>query len=205
LHQVWQDCKGLIKLSLKGQSWWYIPLTTDFSFRGSFMNCFESSTISDSAEKLLEILRSKHLLLATAESCTGGGIGAAITSIAGSSDVYLGGVVSYSNSVKNALLSVPDEVLSNVGAVSSECAESMAKGVLKLVGADVAVSVTGIAGPGGGTEEKPVGLVYFGLATSKGKCYTKRYTFGGDREAVRLSSVKKAIELLIEAVSETKE
>jgi len=156
-------------------------------------------TLSD---KLVGRLRAKSLTVATAESCTGGGVGYAITSVPGSSDVYLGGVVSYSNDVKSGVLSVSSDILSGVGAVSGECAESMAKGVLNLVGSDVAVSITGIAGPGGATDGKRVGLVYFGLATSSGKCYTKRYVFDGDRAAVRRSSVGKALELLLEAVGE---
>lgn len=150
------------------------------------------------AEQLVEELAAKKLTCATAESCTGGGIGSAITSVPGSSAVYWGGVVSYDNSVKTGVLGVPGSVLETVGAVSSECACAMALGVRKLLGTDLAVSVTGIAGPGGGSEEKPVGLVWFGVAGSDGVASEKRI-FGGDREAVRSAAVEHAASLLLRA------
>ncbi|MCQ2388130.1 MAG: nicotinamide-nucleotide amidohydrolase family protein [Kiritimatiellae bacterium] len=149
----------------------------------------------DAAEKLVALLKARGVTCATAESCTGGGVGAAITGVPGSSEVYLGGVVSYANSVKHGVLGVPQTVLDTVGAVSSESAAAMAAGVRGLVGADVAVSVTGIAGPGGGTAEKPVGLVWFGLATRDG-VRAEKAIFRGDRERVRAQAVTHALGML---------
>ena len=147
------------------------------------------------AEKLVDLLRAQGLTCATAESCTGGGVGAAITSVPGSSDVFLGGVVSYANAVKQGVLGVSPETLATVGAVSSETAAQMADGVRRLLKADLAVSVTGIAGPGGGSAEKPVGLVWFGLATKDG-VRTERAIFTGDRAAVRAQAVTHALGML---------
>lgn len=149
----------------------------------------------DAAEKLVALLKARGVTCATAESCTGGGVGAAITGVPGSSEVYLGGVVSYADSVKHGVLGVPQTVLDTVGAVSSESAAAMAAGVRGLVGADVAVSVTGIAGPGGGTAEKPVGLVWFGLATRDG-VRAEKAIFRGDRERVRAQAVTHALGML---------
>lgn len=149
----------------------------------------------EAAEKLVALMKARGVTCATAESCTGGGVGAAITGVPGSSEVYLGGVVSYANSVKRGVLGVPQAVLDTVGAVSSESAAAMAAGVRGLVGADVAVSVTGIAGPGGGTAEKPVGLVWFGLATRDG-VRAERAIFRGDRERVRAQAVAHALGML---------
>jgi PncC family amidohydrolase len=147
------------------------------------------------AEKLVALLSAQNLTCATAESCTGGGVGQAITSVPGASQVYLGGVVSYSNAVKEHVLGVSAETLSVAGAVSSECAAQMASGVRKLLGADRAVSITGIAGPDGGTPEKPVGLVWFGLAGPDG-VRTEKAIFAGDRAAVRAQAVTHALGML---------
>lgn len=147
------------------------------------------------AEKLVALLSAQNITCATAESCTGGGVGQAITSVPGASQVYLGGVVSYSNSVKEHVLGVSAETLSVKGAVSSECAAQMASGVRKLLGADRAVSITGIAGPDGGTPEKPVGLVWFGLAGPDG-VRTENAIFAGDRAAVRAQAVTHALGML---------
>lgn len=146
-------------------------------------------------EKLVEYYRAQGKTCATAESCTGGGIGAAITSVAGSSEVYLGGVVSYANSVKQEVLGVSAQTLATVGAVSSETAAQMAAGARRLTGADAAVSVTGIAGPGGGSAEKPVGLVWFGLSTAAGT-RTEKAVFPGDRAQVRAAAVTHALGML---------
>ncbi len=147
------------------------------------------------AEKLVALLSAQNLTCATAESCTGGGVGQAITSVPGASQVYLGGVVSYSNAVKEHVLGVSAETLAVAGAVSSECAAQMASGVRKLLGADRAVSITGIAGPDGGTPEKPVGLVWFGLAGPEG-VRTEKAIFAGDRAAVRAQAVTHALGML---------
>ena len=149
-----------------------------------------------SAEKLVGKLAEKGLTCATAESCTGGGVGSAITAVPGSSAVFWGGVISYDNSVKRNVLGVPDSVLATVGAVSQECAAAMAEGARRLLKTDLAVSVTGIAGPDGGTAEKPVGLVWFGLATATG-VKTESRVFSGDRAAVRAAAIEHALGLLL--------
>ena len=155
------------------------------------------------AEKLVKVLAEKKMTCATAESCTGGGVGYAITGVSGSSAVFWGGVISYDNSVKRDVLGVPEEVLATKGAVSSECAAAMAEGARRLLKTDLAVSLTGIAGPGGGTAEKPVGLVWFGLASggacSRATVITDKKVFPGDREAVRTAAIEHALQLLLAA------
>ena len=148
------------------------------------------------AEKLVKTLVEKKMTCATAESCTGGGVGYAITGVAGSSAVFMGGVISYDNSVKQGVLGVPEEVLATKGAVSSECAAAMAEGARRLLNTDLAVSITGIAGPGGGSAEKPVGLVGFGLASRVGTITDKKI-FSGGREAVRTAAIEHALGLLL--------
>ena len=151
------------------------------------------------AEKLVKALIDKKITCATAESCTGGGVGYAITGVPGSSAVFRGGVISYDNSVKREVLGVSEEVLSTQGAVSPECAAAMAKGAQRLLGADLAVSLTGIAGPGGGSVEKPVGLVWFGLASATG-VVTEKKVFPGGRDAVRTAAIDYALRLLISGI-----
>ena len=148
------------------------------------------------AQRLVGALAERKLTCATAESCTGGGVGAAITGVAGASSVFMGGVISYDNSVKRGVLGVPEEVLSAKGAVSPECAAAMAEGARRLLGADLAVSVTGIAGPGGGSAEKPVGLVWFALASKAGAA-AEKMQFPGGREEVRAAAVEHALGLLL--------
>ena len=146
----------------------------------------------------MAVCKEMRVTVATAESCTGGMVAARITSVPGSSSVFLGGIVSYANAVKQDVLGVPQTVLERKGAVSAECAKAMAKGVRALLGVDVAVSVTGIAGPGGGTPEKPVGLVWFGVADGRGT-RSERRVFAGGRAAVRRQAAEQALELLLEA------
>jgi len=148
------------------------------------------------AERLVKTLIEKKQTCATAESCTGGGVGYAITGVPGSSAVFWGGIISYDNSVKQGVLGVPAEVLATKGAVSSECATAMAEGARRRLGTDLAVSITGIAGPGGGSAEKPVGLVWFGLASKVGTT-TEKKIFHGDREAVRTAAIDHALTLLL--------
>ena len=157
------------------------------------------------AEKLVQGLTERKMTCATAESCTGGGVGFAITSVSGASAVFWGGVISYDNSVKQGVLCVPEEVLAAHGAVSSECAAAMAEGARRLMKTDLAVSITGIAGPGGGSADKPVGLVWFGLS-SGGQCpaatvTTEKRIFPGDRDAVRSAAIEHALRLLLSAAS----
>ena len=137
---------------------------------------------------------------ATAESCTGGGVGYAITAVSGSSAVFWGGVISYDNSVKHGGLGVPEEVLATKGAVSPECAAAMADGARRRLNTDLAVSITGIAGPGGGSAEKPVGLVWFGVASKSGTITDKK-VFSGDREPVRTAAIEHALQLLLAATA----
>ncbi|WP_458096592.1 CinA family protein [Roseomonas sp. WA12] len=147
------------------------------------------------AIELLYLLRSTGLTVVTAESCTGGLVSAALTGVPGSSESVLGGLITYSNKMKTALLGVPEEVLARVGAVSEDCARAMAVGALRASGADLALSLTGIAGPGGGSAEKPVGLVYIGGALRGGAPVVQRHVFPGDRDAVREASVEAALRL----------
>lgn len=149
------------------------------------------------AEAVLATCRARRLMLATAESCTGGMIAATLTDIAGSSDVVERGFVTYSNAAKTDLLGVPPALLAAHGAVSAEVAEAMAAGALARAPVGLAVAVTGIAGPGGGTAEKPVGLVHFGLARRGAAVRTENHVFPGDRAEVRRATVMRALELLL--------
>ncbi len=146
-------------------------------------------------EHVLELCRARGLTIATAESCTGGLVAARLTSVPGSSDVVLGGIVAYSNGVKERELAVPAGLLAEHGAVSAEVAAAMARGARERLGADVAVSVTGVAGPGGGTAEKPVGLVYMHAEGPDG-CLGRELSFPGDRAAIRARSVVIALHLV---------
>ena len=139
----------------------------------------------------------KGKTLATAESCTGGGIGAALTGVPGSSAVYKGGIISYCNEIKQKLLGVPEQLLSRCGAVSAPVAEAMAIGALRALDTDVAVSVTGLAGPGGDEFGNPVGTVFIGYADEK-TVLSKQYHFSGDRESVREQAVREALRLILE-------
>ena len=149
------------------------------------------------AEDVLDACRRRKWKLATAESCTGGMVAAALTDIAGSSDVVERGFVTYSNEAKMELLGVPEELLVAHGAVSEEVARAMAEGALARAPVDLAVSITGIAGPGGATPTKPVGLVWFGLAARGAAAHTERHVFPGDRTAVREAARRRALELLL--------
>ena len=153
--------------------------------------------LDELASRVIEIFREKGLSLALAESCTGGMIAETITNVAGASDIFYGSAVTYVNSAKEHILGVARETLEKHGAVSSECAEEMACGARSVYGADVAMSVTGIAGPGGGSEAKPVGTVWFGLATKDG-AETFRRRFDGDRAAVRRQTVEEVLRRLAE-------
>ena len=135
--------------------------------------------------------------LATAESCTGGGIGAALTAVSGSSAVYKGGIISYCNEIKHALLGVEEQLLEELGAVSGPVARQMAVGARNALSADVAVSVTGLAGPGGDEYGNPVGTVFIGYAYAK-TALAREYHFSGDREEVRNQAICSALELILE-------
>ncbi|HVK38923.1 MAG TPA: competence/damage-inducible protein A [Candidatus Kapabacteria bacterium] len=158
----------------------------------------EGVLVSDSGESLPEALgrelRARGLTLATAESCTGGMIGELLTDVAGSSDYYLGGAVAYANDAKVAMLAVAPELIATHGAVSAEVAEAMATGARERLGADIGVAVTGIAGPGGGTPEKPVGTVWIAVSTASEVTSWHR-TLGRQRDVVRQRAAYLAIEL----------
>ena len=144
---------------------------------------------------VIKALRGRTLV--TAESCTGGGIGAALTAVPGSSTVYKGGIISYTNSVKHCLLQVSQSTLDQYGAVSAQVASQMAVGARKVLDADIAVSVTGLAGPDGDDRGTPVGTVFIGYC-HKDCVETRRYLFTGDREAVRQQAIDAALQLVLE-------
>ena len=147
------------------------------------------------AANVLSALSGKTLV--TAESLTGGGIGAALTAVSGASGVYKGGIISYANEVKQGVLGVPEEILETYGAVSQWTAGCMVSGVRKLLGADVAVSVTGLAGPGGDNFGNPVGTVYIGYEDSH-RGIVKRCCFSGTREEIRSQTIEAALKLILE-------
>ena len=150
-------------------------------------------------DQLATALLARRQTLATAESCTGGLVGAALTGLPGSSAWYLGGVVAYANELKIRLLGVPAEILAANGAVSLETARAMAAGARAATGADFAVAITGIAGPSGGTPEKPVGLVFIGVAAPHGTA-TFKHHFSGSRAEIRQAATEAALRHLLEAV-----
>ena len=153
-------------------------------------------TTEELARAVVERLKAQKKTLATAESCTGGGIGHALTAVPGSSAVYLGGVISYTNGVKEKLLGVPHEILETFGAVSPETAQAMAQGVRSAIGSDFALSVTGLAGPDGDGSGKPVGLVYTGCCTQHAVAIQEHH-FHGSRQSVREQAVQAALELAL--------
>ena len=148
-------------------------------------------------DKLFEYLKQNNLTIATAESCTGGMIASAITNVSGASAFFGTGVVTYSNEAKMKLIDVKSDTLEKYGAVSEQTVCEMAEGVLKLGKADVAVAVSGIAGPTGGTVEKPVGLVYIGVSGKYGTFAYENH-FEGNRDTVRNQTVNRAFELVFE-------
>ena len=147
------------------------------------------------SSKVLSVLAGKTLV--TAESLTGGGIGSALTAVSGASSVYKGGIVSYTNEVKHAVLGVPEHILETYGAVSQWTAGYMATGVRKLLDADVAVSVTGLAGPGGDEFGNPVGTVFIGYEDQK-QAVVKHCLFSGSREEIRKQTIEAALNLILE-------
>lgn len=150
-------------------------------------------------EQIILKLIEKSITLSTAESCTGGSLGKIITSVPGASSIYGYGFITYANEAKENLLGVPHEVLQSVGAVSPETALAMAEGAKRVSGSDIAVSVTGIAGPGGGTPEKPVGLVYIAIAHKDGSEYRK-LNLDGNRDQVRTKTCDEVFKLINEKI-----
>jgi PncC family amidohydrolase len=154
--------------------------------------------VPDSLEvQIGHLLHERALKLALAESCTGGLIGDRITDVPGSSEYFLGGIVAYAYEAKVALLGVSGETLETKGAVSQETVLEMARGARRILSADIAVSVTGIAGPGGGTPEKPVGTTWIGLAAKEGE-WTRLLQFSGNRQQNKISSANAAFQMLLD-------
>ena len=147
------------------------------------------------ASDVITRLRGKSL--ATAESCTGGGIGEALTAVSGASAVYKGGIISYCNEIKHELLGVPTELMESKGAVSAPVAEAMALGARNALNADIAVSVTGLAGPGGDEFGNPVGTVFIGYSDEKAT-FARHFLFSGNREEIRAQAVTQALQLILE-------
>jgi len=164
------------------------------------MTAYERAFLERISE-LLEACRTRGLRLAAAESCTGGLIAGALTEIPGSSDVFERGFVTYANAAKREMLGVAEATLAAHGAVSAETAAEMAAGALARSPADLAVAVTGIAGPGGGSADKPVGLVHFGIAGRNAPPDTHCEIFAGDRQAIRQATTRRAIALLATTVA----
>lgn len=162
---------------------------------------FDDETLA-AARTLLDAYRRRGLRLATAESCTGGLLAALLTEIPGSSDAFDRGFVTYSNTAKCEMLGVDSRTIAVHGAVSEEVARAMADGALARSQADIAVAITGIAGPGGGSADKPVGLVWFALASKESETQARAHRFGDiGREAVRLESVSTALEMALESAT----
>ena len=154
----------------------------------------------EKADRLLRLCDKAGLRLVTAESCTGGLLAACLTEIPGASNLLDHGFITYSNASKTALLGVPDRLFESAGAVSEKTARAMAEGALNRSGMDLAIAITGLAGPGGGTPEKPVGLVHIAVAASGLESLHARHLFQGDRAAIRVQCVHAAIDLLITQV-----
>lgn len=152
------------------------------------------------AEQVINAAGKNRLTIATAESCTGGGIGAALTAISGSSRVFEGGIISYSNAVKNSHLGVPPGMIHKYGAVSRHVARLMASNAREAINVDIAISVTGIAGPTGGSADKPVGTVWIGLAVKGEDTLVKHFSFEDEgRESVRNATIIAALEMIKQA------
>jgi nicotinamide-nucleotide amidase len=156
-----------------------------------------SSDIRVLAKNVVSAYAAAHRKLVTAESCTGGLLAGALTDVPGASSVLERGFITYSNEAKTEVLSVLPETLEQFGAVSSPVAEEMAKGALTFSRADIAISITGIAGPDGGSPEKPAGLIFFGLATRQGVLLHYKCNFSGTREDVRMQAVAEALKLVL--------
>jgi len=149
------------------------------------------------AKKIAPLLKERHLKVATAESCTGGLIGHTITDVPGSSEYYEGGIISYSNEMKMKFLGVKERTLKEYGAVSEQTAKEMAEGVRRATGADIGIATTGIAGPGGGTAEKPVGLVYIAISAD-GKTKVEKHLFKGNRWENKERTCRASLSLLLD-------
>ena len=153
--------------------------------------------LSDKAKELCAALEKKNMTVGFAESCTGGLIGKTVTDIPGASKVFLGGIISYANEVKSGVLGVSRATLDAVGAVSADVAMQMALGAREVLGVDFSASVTGIAGPGGGSDEKPVGTVYIAVCYGDDRVICEKYKFDGEREDVRIATAYTALDMIL--------
>ncbi|WP_404404056.1 CinA family protein [Pelagibacterium halotolerans] len=154
----------------------------------------------DLAQAVNDKLRDAGATLVTAESCTGGLIAGAITAVPGSSDILYGGFVTYSNAAKTAMIGVPEDLIAHYGAVSPEVARAMAEGARRTAQSDFAIAVTGVAGPSGGSVDKPVGLVHFGLASATGTVHVERRFGDIGRDQVRAETVATALQMILDAL-----
>lgn len=164
-----------------------------------------SKAVRAEAEKVIQTLRARGEMLVTAESCTAGLVAAALTTVPGSSDVVHGGFVTYANVAKTRMLGVPARVIGDYGAVSSQCAHAMADGARSKARSDVAVAITGIAGPGGATDKKPVGLVHFAVSTAAGTSTLEKRFGDIGRDKVREDSVLVALQMILSTLVEQAE
>lgn len=156
-------------------------------------------------QQVAPLLRASGLKVATAESCTGGLVGHRLTNVAGSSEYYYGGIISYDNSIKQGVLGVPAQVLETVGAVSQESALAMAHGACRVLSTNIGISTTGIAGPGGATPGKPVGLVYIALVDKQGYERCERYVWEADRVGNKELSAEAALQMLLDYLQQKQE
>jgi nicotinamide-nucleotide amidase len=200
---------GIEGVDLRVSAWNLAPAEADRRLRAALTLLQEragdhayGTDATDLAEVVLEMARSRGQRIVSAESCTGGLVGSRLTEIAGSSDVYDGGVVCYSNRLKTDLLGVPPSLIVEHGAVSEAVARAMAQGARERLRADIAVSVTGIAGPGGGSPEKPVGTVWLAVASPSG-VLARHVMFAGSREEIRGRAAQMALFLLHRRLRET--
>lgn len=156
----------------------------------------------ETAQKLIEIARQQGLTIGVVESCTGGGLGSTLTAVSGSSKVFQGGLITYSNALKQKLANVPAALLADHGAVSPEVAEAMAEGGRIQLGVDLCLAITGIAGPKSDDTAKPVGLVYIGLSGPKTEHHVAEFHLSGNRDDIRTQSIAEALNLALETLAE---
>lgn len=157
----------------------------------------------DKASRVLDACRQQRLTLAVAESCTGGLLAACLTEISGASDIFMGGAVTYSNAAKHDILSVNEEIIEKYGAISEQTAKKMALGTAQKFHCHLTAAITGIAGPNGGSDAKPVGTVYIAVAYN-GETMCKKWHFSGNRTAIRLQSAEAALDMLLSAASQVR-
>ena len=196
LYRKRAKCRGNANIHLRLEQYLIIRgQTRDLPLRGLYSKVCYNANMKERIKNIIQTLKENDHTITMAESCTGGRIAAAFTSIAGSSAVFHGSCVTYANEIKHLWLGVNDTTLQKHGAVSEQCVQEMLIGIRNKASSDYAIAVSGIAGPDGGSEEKPIGTVYIGLLTPRGTT-VERYRLNGDREAVQRASVEASISLL---------